>query len=62
MPKYLFNIYTTVEVEAADEEEAYDIVNESKDSRGLLADGRTISRDTIDRDVMLVDVDNGNEE
>ena len=46
MPVYLFNIQTTVEVVADNEEEAYDILNEEDES--LI--------DVIDRDVLLVDV------
>jgi hypothetical protein len=65
MPKYLYNIQTSIEVDAANASEAYSIVNGNSpwpadgefdwsDARTTDADGP--SRRTVDRDVLLVEV------
>lgn len=43
MPRYLYNVETTIEVEATTAEEALDLLNDGKG-------------DIIDRDVMLVEI------
>lgn len=70
MPRFLFNIQTTVEIEASNENEAREIL-EGEGIAGAAIEGgydfglqwpsaedvRTVDHRLIDRDVLLVEVD-----